>query len=428
MTIYRGTFVDCPDDPFAGGALRTLTEGAIVVRDGVIVARGPWDVTVADFPDEPRVELTGGLVVPGFVDTHVHYPQLRVIGALGRPLLEWLDKRALPEEMRLADDDYAAEIALEFVGSLVRAGTTSALVFGSHFPGAVDQLFAAAEASGLRIASGLVVSDGVLPEPLLTTAERSLADALGLAERWHGRGRLRYAVTPRFSLSCSDALLAACAETRAAVPGSLFTSHVNENVAEIRQVEAQFGTDYVGTYDRHGLLDQRSVLAHNVHPTDAELAVLASRGSAVAHCPCSNSALGSGMFPLRRHVEAGVRFALGTDVGAGVSFSLLREGLQAAFMQLLMGAEGLRLNAAPLLWLATKAGASALGLSDAGDLSVGQQFDAVWLSPVEGTTLDIALRNAADEGDAVSKVFALGGSSDVRRVWVGGGEVWNRRH
>ena len=148
----------------------------------------------------------------------------------------------------------------------------------------------------------------------------------------------------------------------------------------------------------------------------------------MAHCPCSNSALGSGMFPLRRHVEAGVRFALGTDVGAGVSFSLLREGLQAAFMQLLMGAEGLRLNAAPLLWLATKAGASALGLSDAGDLSVGQQFDAVWLSPVEGTTLDIALRNAADEGDAVSKVFALGGSSDVRQVWVGGGEVWNRRH
>lgn len=422
MTIYRGTFLDCPEDPFTGGSLRSLTDGAIVVADGRIVARGPW-AELASHPDAGEVvDLRGGVVVPGMVDTHVHYPQVRVIGGLGMPLLDWLDRRALPEECHLADAAYAAEIAGEFVGSMLRAGTTSALVFGSHFAVAMDAFFAEAERSGLRVASGLVVSDSALPEPLLTTPERSIEEAIALAERWHcgGNGRLRYAVTPRFSFSCSDALLGACAEARAAVPGSLFTSHVNENHAEIAGVEAAFGRSYVDTYDVHGLLDRTSVLAHNVHPQDAELDVLAARGSTIAHCPCSNSALGSGMFPLARHLAHGVGIALGTDVGGGVSFSLLREGLQAAFMQQLMGDAGYALGPAHLLWLATAAGARALGLDAVGHLSVGMQFDAVWLRPEAGSTLDIGLRHAADDADAVAKLFALGGTADVAGVWVGG--------
>lgn len=422
MTIYRGTFLDCPEDPFTGGSLRSLTDGAIVVADGRIVARGPW-AELASHPDAGEaVDLRGGVVVPGMVDTHVHYPQVRVIGGLGMPLLDWLDRRALPEEYHLADATYAAEIAGEFVGSMLRAGTTSALVFGSHFAVAMDAFFAEAERSGLRVASGLVVSDSALPEPLLTTPERSIEEAVALAERWHcrGNGRLRYAVTPRFSFSCSDALLGACAEARAAVPGSLFTSHVNENHAEIAGVEAAFGRSYVDTYDVHGLLDRTSVLAHNVHPQDAELDVLAARGSTIAHCPCSNSALGSGMFPLARHLAHGVGIALGTDVGGGVSFSLLREGLQAAFMQQLMGDAGYALGPAHLLWLATAAGARALGLDAVGHLSVGMQFDAVWLRPEAGSTLDIGLRHAADDADAVAKLFALGGTADVAGVWVGG--------
>jgi guanine deaminase len=426
MTLYRGTFIDCPDDPFTGGFLRTLTDGGLLVRDGAIVARGPFADLVAAHTDEDVVDLSGGLVIPGFVDTHVHYPQVRVIGALGLPLLEWLAQRALPEESRLVDSAYAAQIAREFVGSLLRAGTTSALVFGAHFASAVDQLFSQAEDSGLRVTSGLVVSDGVLPEALLTTPERSVVEAVALAERWHGRGRLRYAVTPRFSLSCSDALLAACGEARAAIPGALFTSHVNENVAEIAKVEADHGTNYVGTYDRHGLLDRLSVLAHDVHPRDEELAVLAARGSSIAHCPSSNSALGSGMFGLRRHLDAGVRVALGSDVGGGTSFSLLREGLQAAFMQSLMGDAGVPLGAQHLLWLATAAGADALGLDRVGHLSVGMEFDAVWLRPQADTTLDIGLRHAADASDAVAKAFALGDTADVASVFVGGDRVWDR--
>lgn len=422
MTVFRGLFIDCPQDPFAGGALRAL-EGALLVTDGTITRRGSFEELSREHPGEEVVDLRGGLVLPGLVDTHVHYPQVRVIGGLGLPLLEWLDQRALPEEARLADAGYAAVIAREFLGSLVRAGTTSALVFGAHFPAAMDVFFAEAAASGLRIASGLVVSDRGLPQPLLTSPDRAVADAVALAERWHDVGRLRYAVTPRFSFSCGDAMLAACGEARSAIPGSLFTSHVNENHDEIARVVADFGTHYVGSYDRHGLLDERSVLAHNVHPGDEELAVLAGRGSAVAHCPCSNAALGSGLFPLRRHLDAGVPVTLGSDVGGGVSFSLLREGLQAAFGQLQRGADGVRLGAQHLLWLATAAGARALGLPEVGALSVGLQFDALWLRPPAGSTLDIALRHAKDETDAVAKAFALGDTGDVRAVWVAGAPV-----
>ncbi len=175
------------------------------------------------------------------------------------------------------------------------------------------------------------------------------------------------------------------------------------------------------TYDRHGLLGPRSVLAHNVHPGDAELDQLAAAEVSVAHCPSSNSALGSGLFPLRRHVQHGVRVALGTDVGAGTGFSLLREGLQCYFMQALLGADGLPLTAAHLLYLATGAGAAALELQDqVGDLSVGKQFDAVWVGPQPGSTLDVVLGHAAGVDDALAKVFALAGPADVRGVWVGG--------
>ena len=312
---------------------------------------------------------------------------------------------------------------------LVSAGTTTALVFGSHFAPAVDALFTEAARVGLRVTTGLVVSDRGLPEPLLTTPERAYDESLALAGRWHGIGRARYAVTPRFSYSAGDEMLDACASVTKDVAGAWFTSHVNENPAEVAEVARLFvgALHYVDTYDRHGLLGERSVLAHNVHATDRELAVLAGRGAAVAHCPTSNSALGSGLFPLRRHVEHGVRVALGSDVGAGTGFSLFKEGLQAYFMQPLLGPEGLPLTPAHLLHLATRAGALALGLGDqVGDLSVGKQFDAVWVRPLDDDPLDVGLRHATRAEDALAKIFALGDDSDLADVWVGGDRIRER--
>ncbi|MGW5190495.1 guanine deaminase [Kribbella sp. NPDC004138] len=421
MTLYRGTFIDTPENPFDGAGLRVGSDTGLLVEDGLIVARGPFAELRQAHPAEQVVDLRDGVVLPGFVDTHVHFPQIRAVGGLGLPLLEWLDRYALPEEARMADVDYATGVANEFVRGLAAAGTTSALVFGAHYPDAVDALFGAASKVGLRVTSGLVLSDRLLRPELLTTPVRAYAESLALANRWHGAGRNRYAVTPRFSLSCTDELLATCRELMEAIPGALFTSHVNENEAEIASVADLFGgCDYVTTYDRHGLVDRRTVLAHNVHPTDVELKTLATSGATVAHCPTSNAALGSGLFPLTRHLQFGVRVALGSDVGAGTGFSLLKEGLQAYFCQQLLGDQGRPLTAAHLLYLATTAGAEALDLPHVGHLSVGQHFDAQLLRPAEGSPLAVAITHAEDTEEALARIFTLGTPADVQAVWING--------
>ena len=372
------------------------------------------------------VDLRDGVLLPGLVDTHVHYPQVRVIAGLGMPLLEWLERCALPEEARLAEDAYAEAVADEFLSGLARAGTTTALVFGAHFATAMEIFFAAAGRSGLRITAGQVVSDRLLRPDLLTTPDVALAEGRKLIERWHGDGRLRYAVTPRFSLSASEPLLDVCAELLEVATGIWFTSHLNENTTEVANVVELFSRarHYLGSYAQHELVTPRSVFAHNVHARDSELELLASTGAWVAHCPTSNAALGSGLFPFRRHVQHGVRVALGSDVGAGTGFSLFKEGLQAYFMQQLLGAEGLSLTPTHLLYLCTRAGARALGLDHRiGDLRVGKEFDAVWLRPVEGSTLGTVLTHATDAHDALAKIFALATPADVARVWVGGDQV-----
>jgi len=428
MTLYRATVMDTPGDPFVDGsaALAVESDAAIVVASGVITARGGYAEVASQHPAEPVVDLRGGVLLPGLVDTHVHYPQIRAIAGLGMPLLDWLDKYALPEEAKLADDAYAATIAAEFLAGLVQAGTTTALVFGAHFASAMEIFFAAAERSGLRITAGQVVSDRLLRPELLTTPDIALTEGRKLIERWHGEGRLRYAVTPRFSLSASEAMLDACAELMEVEPGVWFTSHMNENTLEVaRVVELFAGAEhYLGSYYQHGLVTPRSVFAHNVHAGDLELDLLGSTGAWVAHCPSSNAALGSGLFPLRRHVEHGARVALGSDVGGGTGFSMIKEGLQAYFMQQLLGPAGLPLTPAHLLYLCTRAGAQALGLDDrVGDLRVGKDFDAIWLRPPEGSTLATVLAHAADAHDALAKIFALATTADVAAVWVGGDQL-----
>ena len=427
MTLFRATVMDTPVDPFTAGPAGALVadqDAALLVRDGVIVARGPYDGVRSQYPDEATVDLTGGVLLPGFVDTHVHFPQVRAIGGLGMPLLAWLEQCALPEESRLADPTYAGAVAEDFLNGLVAAGTTSALVFGAHFGPAMDLLFAGAESRGLNITSGLVLSDRILRAGLLVTPEQGLAVSRELIQRWHGRGRLRYAVTPRFSLSTTDAMLEVCG---ALLTGDIwFTSHLNENVAEIAAVAEFFprSTHYLDTYARHGLVTSRSVFAHNVHPVPAELELMAAQGAWAAHCPTSNSSLGSGMFPLRAHVDSGVGVALGSDVGAGTGFFLPKEGLQAYFVQQLLGRQGLPLSPAHLLFLGTRAGALALGIADrVGDLAVGKEFDAVWLRPPAGGPLAVNLANAADPADALARIFALATAADVAGVWTAGRRI-----
>jgi len=428
-TIIRAKVAHTPRDPFVhDDALETFSDGAVAFEDGRILACGAYAEIAARHPAGETIDARDAFLLPGFVDCHVHYPQIGVIGAMGLELLDWLRTRTLPEEARLADERYAEQVARTFVRALIANGTTTALVFGSHFPGAQEALFAAAERAGLRIASGLVVSDRNLLPDLEVTPEFAFEAGRALVQRWHGRGLLRYAVTPRFSVSCSEGMLESCRALGEEADGLLFTSHLNENRSEIEFVGELFGwaRDYLETYERFGLVNERSVFAHNVHPSDDELVRLGAARASIAHCPSSNAFLGSGVFAMRRHLHHGVRFALGSDVGAGTGLSLFKEGLMAYHVQMVWP-DGHRLNPAHILYLATRAGAAALGLEDEiGDLSPGKSADFVLVRPPDGSTLQVALERTPTFEAALGTLFTLAREESIAQVRVAGREVDGR--
>jgi guanine deaminase len=423
MIIVRATVAHTPRDPFTErDALEAFEDGALVYEHGRVVAVGDYAGVKAAYPDVEVRDERGAVLLPGFVDCHVHYPQIAVIGAMGLELLDWLRTRTLPEEARLADTEYARATAATFVHALARNGTTTALVFGSHFPGAQEVLFEQAAASGLRIASGLVVSDRNLLDELHTTPDTAYEESRRLIERWHGRGRLRYAVTPRFSVSCTEAMLEVCGQLQDEFDDLLFTSHLNENRSEIDFVAELFpwASDYLATYERYGLVHERCVLAHDVHPTDDELRRLGAARASVAHCPSSNAFLGSGVFPMRRHLDHRVHFALGTDVGAGTGLSLFKEGLMAYHMQMAWP-EGRRLGPAEILYLATAAGARALGLGrEVGDLSPGKSADFVLVRPQPESTLAAVLARSPSVEATLGALFTLAREDAIAEVRIEG--------
>jgi guanine deaminase len=424
--LFRAALFHTTANPFREErALRSYEDGGLLVRDGRIVASGSFDEVRRADPDATVIDWRGGVVLPGFVDTHVHYPQVRVIGRLGRSLLDWLEQAALPEEARMADAGYAADTARRFVAALATHGTTTALVFGAHFAPATAALFDAATASGLRMVSGLVLSDRFVPDALRQTVADAYRDSTELIRRFHGRGRLLYAVTPRFALSTTDAMLEMCQTLVTEHATVRVQSHVNEDLDEIRTVRETFSwaQDYVGVYDRFGLTGRRAVLAHNVHAGDAELERLAATDTSIAHCPTSNAALGSGIFPFRRHLDAGVRVALGTDVGGGTGFGMLKEGLQAYLMQR-VSPGGVMLDAARLLYLSTLAGAEALGLAhEIGSFCPGKAADFIHLRPPAGSVLEGVMERASASDDVLAALFTLGGAESVRDVRVEGAPV-----
>jgi guanine deaminase len=318
-------------------------------------------------------------------------------------------------------------VAKEFVLALAAHGTTTALVFGAHFQAATAALFETAEKAGVRLASGLVVSDRLLRPELHQTPENAYRASKELIRSFHGKGRLLYSVTPRFALSASEAMLEVCQTLMREHPDVRFQTHLNENPQEVAEVLKLFpwAKDYLAVYERYGLVEARSVLAHNLHPTDDELRRLSTSKATVSHCPCSNAALGSGWFPLRRHIQAGVRCALGTDVGGGTGFGLLKEGLQAYMMQRLASG-GFALGPAHLLYLATLAGAEALGLEGTiGDFQPGKAADFVYLKPPLHSPLAAVTANADSPAHLLAALFTLAGAESVREVCVGGAPVYS---
>jgi guanine deaminase len=425
--LLRAHLFHTPRNPFRNDkSLESYSDGGLLVRDGKVVACGDYAEIHAAYPAVPSIDLRGGFMLPGFVDTHIHFPQLHVLGGLGRQLLDWLECVALPEEARMAEPAYACQTARAFVNALAAHGTTTALVFGAHFAGATASLFEAAEKFGMRIVSGMVLSDRRLRPELHQLPTDAYRDSTDLIRRFHGKGRLLYAVTPRFALSASEAMLEVCQTLLRENPGVRFQTHLNENRQEIAEVARLFpwASDYLNVYERFQLGGRGAVMAHNVHPSDSEVERLAASGTAISHCPCSNAALGSGLFPLGRHIAAGVTCALGTDVGGGTGFGMLKEGLQAYLLQRL-APDGVLLSPGHLLYLATRAGAEALGLDEEiGDFSPGKAADLVYLRPPRGSPLAAVIEQTGDSDRILAALFTLGGAESVREVRVEGATVY----
>ncbi|WP_456480920.1 guanine deaminase [Oceanithermus sp.] len=426
--ILRASLLHATGKELLEARLEAIGDGGVYLEGGRIADTGPFAEVRARHPEAPVRRLAGGLLLPGFVDAHVHYPQTGVIGALGLDLLDWLERVTLPAEARFADAAYARREARTFLRALVGSGTTRALVFGSHYAPAQAALFEEAEALGFPLTSGLATGDRNLRSELHTTPERAYEENQALIERFHGKNGLRYAVTPRFALAASEALLEVSGALLRAHPDLHFQTHLNENPHEIEAVARLFpaARDYLDVYDRFGLVGPRAVFAHDVHPNPRELERLAAADAWVAHCPSSNAFLGSGLFPMRTHLTAGARFALGSDVGAGTRFSLLGEAMDAYKTQRVRE-DGVNLSAAALLWLATRAGAAALAQGDeAGGLESGMSADLVWLRPLPNSTLEAVLKHAESAEHAMGALFALAREAEVAAVWIRGRLVFER--
>ncbi len=427
---YRAAILHSLEDPALVGVQASyeyFADGVLVVEDGRISALGAasevlptlaHDVEVTHYPD--------ALITPGFIDTHIHFPQTGMVGSYGEQLLDWLNEYTFPCEGQFADKAHADGVAQIFLKELLRNGTTTALVFGSVHPESVDALFEAAQALDLRLIAGKVMMDRNAPDYLTDTAQSSYAQSKALIERWHGKGRLHYAVTPRFAPTSSEAQLTLAGQLLREYPDVYLQTHLSENLQEIEWVKALFPerSNYLDVYDHYQLLGERSVLAHGVHLCDAECARLAETGSAIAFCPTSNLFLGSGLFNLPQAERFKVNVGLGTDVGAGTSFSLLHT-LNEAYK--VMQLQGEKLNPFKSLYLATLGGARALRLEDrVGTLQPGTDADFVVLDYHATPLLSYRIAQAKTFEEVLFVLMTLGDDRAVLQTYAASRRVHSR--
>ncbi|MEO8040186.1 MAG: guanine deaminase [Betaproteobacteria bacterium] len=434
VTALRGAALAWRGDPFVvppAEALHFESDAVVALRDGRIQHFGAArDVLPALAPDTVITRCDRALIVPGFIDCHVHYPQLPIIGAAGHPLLEWLERYTFPAELRFADETYARGIARLFLDQLARNGTTSAAVFCTVHPQSVDALFAEAETVGLRIVAGKALMDCNAPPALLDTARRGYDESKALIDRWHGRGRLSYAVTPRFVASSSHAQLEAAAALWREHPGTLLQSHLAENVDEVALVRRLFPecTDYADVLDRFGLLGAGAIHGHGIHLSGRERSRLADTGTALAHCPTSNLFLGSGLFDLRaaKACRPPIRIGLATDVGAGTTFSMLSTMAAATRIAQLRRQP---LNPVRALWLATRGAAQALALDRyVGDLAPGLDADVAVLDLAATPLLAARTAQLDNLEELLAVLMTLGDDRCVMGTWAAGERIWTRKH
>lgn len=380
---------------FDNAGQATFDQDGLLVVDsrGKVAAAGDFANLKAQFGHLPTQHFPGRIIAPGFVDMHVHYPQIDVIGSPADGLLPWLENYTFPEEKRYVAGEYAAQAATFFIAELRRNGVTTALTFATSHVASVNAIMQAADTAGLRIISGKCMQDRNCPDGVRDDTEQSLIDTETLIQRWHGagaRGQLGYAMTPRFAPTCSDAQMRGMGLLAAKYPDVWIQSHVSENLDEIAWVRELYPQDasYLSVYDRFGLLHEKSIYAHCIHWGDADRALMKARGAAAAVCPTSNLFLGSGNFDFASALSQGMAHGLASDVGGGTSFSPFKTMLAAHYVSRSSSRsagvpkQAITLSPQQLWWLHTAGAAKALGLDGVvGNLQPGCDADFVVLNP-----------------------------------------------
>ena len=427
MKVYRARVFTPVRDPFAGGveqSYRWYDDGYVAVDDqGRIAGVGDW----SGAPEGETVDLTGKLITPGFVDTHLHAPQLEMIGSYGGHLLEWLNRYTFPTERKFEDPEHARRVARAFYEELLCNGTLTALVFSTVHATATEIFFEEAERRGFRGIVGKTMMDRNAPEYLLdSSAQKSYDESRELLRKWHGRGLLRYAITPRFAPTSTPEQLELAGQLKREFPDAWVHTHISENRNEVRWVQELFPeAEYADVYDRYGLLGERTVLAHGVWLTAEELDLLARRHARISHCPNSNLFLGSGLFPLHRVLDAGVVVGLGTDIGAGTTPSLFNAMADAYKVQQV---QNVSLSPFHLWYLATLGGACALTLDgETGSLEAGKSADFLVLDLHATSLLTLRTARASSLEDLLAGLIFMGDDRAVERSFIGGRCVSERR-
>jgi len=393
---FRANFLDAIADPFfapEADCMRYFADGLLIVEHGKVKDLGNYEELKIKYANIPITHYPDRLIVSGFIDTHIHFPQTEMIASYGEQLLQWLSTYTFPVEGKFSDRHYASEIAAIFLDELLKNGTTTALVFTTVFPQSTDAFFEEAQRRNLRMIAGKVMMDHNAPEFLRDTAASSYQESKQLIEKWHKRDRLLYAVTPRFAITSTFEQLSYAGKLLAEFPDVYLHTHISENVQEVAAIADLFPdcAGYLDVYERAGLVGERSVFAHGVQLTDQEFVRLSAAKSAIAFCPTSNLFLGSGLFNLAKakSSESPVKVGLGTDVGAGTSFSILHTA-SAAYQVAQLRSQ--KLSAFQALFLATLGGARALCLEDKlGNFEIGKEADFVVLN-LKSTPI-MALRN-----------------------------------
>lgn len=427
LQAHRGAllhFSGDPGDHDDAGSYHHHEDGLLLVEDGRVAAAGSAAELLPALPDgTPIVDHGTDLLLPGLIDTHIHFPQTEVIGSAGRDLLDWLEHYIFAVEARFGDYAYASEVAEVFLDELLRNGTTTALVFCTVHKASVEAFFAAAERRGLRMIAGKVLMDRNCPANLRDTAEDGERETRELIETWHGRGRLAVAITPRFAPTSTPAQLAAAGRLAREYHDTYIHSHLAENLGEIAWVRELFPDrrSYLDVYDHYGLLRERAVYAHCIHLDSVDRRRMADCGACAAHSPTSNLYLGSGLFDFAASDEAGLRFGVATDVGGGTSFSMLRTLGEAYKVAQLRGQ---RLTPLRAFYLATLGNARVLQLQNRiGSFAAGCEADFIAIDWQATPLLARRIAGCRSLSEKLLVLMTLGDERAVRRTYIGGTEA-----